>query len=1012
VRVRLPGAPGPWGPPPWGTFGGRGRAMRAGRMIRAVRGVGLAALLAGCAGGNGDGGGAPLRLYADFDPASTAPRACATLTLSATSGQPLDTITISGLPVDLGQIAVYLETVADGIGALYPTGPVAGGQANFLVPVGPDADPDGGDVMLTVTNTAEACPAVPFTIDPLPAPAADYATYMADLAATMQEFLDLVARVFGTDYATLSAAAAPPAEGLVPIFVAIKTFDAALKSPPDLDTDQDRELVVRLLTQADALGVLGDAIADLEQWLTDHGSFKVAGPLLLKAGSDAPDGSSTVRMAGEACTLIEPPDLDIPTTERLSAIMNDPTMAGIADGLEGLTTATSGISSVLGVVNASGPTDALGALATAAGTAVDFAVAASPSSFTSLSFDAESPIWEDQTLPQPAWSNAQAHVTSSPFSVSGAVADNLLALAGMSPVGGWTITVLTFSYEDEINDALEDVVGPEGPLCVTVPAQEWGPFDVSSSDWSESIIAPGSTITKTTHETYLPAMLGSSDLDVRVRADKFGNATITARNSVLVNAKTVSISPISPKVDEPGDPVTLTVSVNAHFPETVDFTPPPGVFSVDVSHEYLGGGIHTYTFNTPGFEDLFPAHFRVESTSSEVPPDTFDRADSVNILLNSALEITGARACIAPGETVDLEAVLTGFDDPETRTVTWTESAGTTTPGTPTRLATYQAPGTEGTVTVRAETPAPGMGAENVSDEVEMLVSESCLRQFFAAYLISTADGDPDCDGPQNDRGDIGQEADDIDTLEDIAGLHIPTPEGPYFSGGPIALNTLSSFTESRDSTVGGVDTCTTLLPFARADLTIDSAGPGVAEWEASYQDRGTCIDEDDGPYCNVGRSAYVVGHYLYLPIEERGTYQLTVEMACTLYPHYGGLQVFINRYIDGTDFVLPNGPDSLPTPENPTPDPPFVPPIVTLDYECTGSPISQSVVMDLAGPLGTSGADLIAIFYNAGPAGFIGGLTPEQIQENAEALDPVGKGPNPEFLHSMEVRTNLERLD
>jgi len=977
--------------------------MRAGF---AVRGMVLAALLAGCAGGGG-GGGAQL-LYSNFALSSTSPRDCAGLTLSAPSGQPLDRITISGLPPELANIAVYLETVAGGVGVLYPAGAVAGGQAEFMVPVSPDADPDGGDVMFTVTDGTEACPAVPFTIDPLPAGAADYAAYMADLSDTLEEFLDLVAQVFGTDFATLSAAPAPPAEGLAPIYLAIQVFQAAFQPPPDLDSDAERELVVRLLTRADALGILQAAIDDLEQYLVDVGSFKVAAGPSRKA--NAPAGSATVRMAGEEdCTQVEPPELDIPTTERLSIIMNNPATEAIGAGLDAFTSAMAAISSVLGVVGLSGPTDVMGVLATSTGTAVDFAIAAAPSAFTSLSFDAESPIWEDHTAPEPAWSNAQAHVTSTSFSITRAVAENLLALAGMAGLPGWAVTVVTYSYEDEVNEVLDDIAEAEGALCVTVPAQEWGPFDVSSSDWSTSKVT-GSAVTKKTHETYVPAMLGSSDLDVRVRADKFGGASIVARNSVLVNAKTVSISPISPKVDDPGDPVSLTASVNAHFPEGIDFTPPAG--AGPVTHVYQGGGIHTFEFASPGSEDLFPAPFRVKSTSSEVPPHTFDRADSVDILLNTAIEITGARECIAPGETVDLEAVLTGVDDPDTRTVTWTESAGSTTPGSPTRFATYQAPGTEGTVTVRAETPAPGVGTDPISDEVEMLVSESCLRQFFAAYLVSTADGDPDCDGPNNDRGDIGQEADDIDTFEDIEGLHIPMPEGPYFSGGPIVLNTLSSFTESREVTTGGTDSCATLLPFAQADLTIDSAGPGLAEWEAHYQDRGTCVEDDFGEFCNVGQSAYIVGHYLYLPIEERGTYQLTVEMACTLYPHYGGLQVFVSRYVDGTGFTLPNGPDSVPTPENPMPDPPFVQPIVTLDYDCTGSPASQSVVMDLAGPLGTTGADLITIFYNAGPAGFIGGLTPEQIQENADALDPAGKGPNPEFLHSMEVRTNLERLD
>jgi hypothetical protein len=971
------------------------------RVVFAVRGLALAALLAGCAGGGGGGGGAPLRSYAEFDPASTTPRACDALTLSASSGQPLDRITISGLPPDLGQIAVYLETVAGGVGTLFPTGPVAGGQAEFMVPVGPDANPDGGDVMLTVTNTAEACPAVPFTIDPLPPAAADYPTYMADLASTMQVFLDLVAQVLGTDYATLSAADAPPAEGLVPIFVAIKAFDAALRSPPDLDTDEDRELVVRLLTQMDALTVLDNAIADLEQWLADHGSFKVAASPPLKAGARrATDGP-----AEEGCEVIAPPAIDIPSTALLSAIMNDPTMADIADGLDGLASAMSGISSVLGVVEASGPTDVMGVLATAAGTAVEFAVAAAPSAFTSLSFDAQSPIWEDQSTPEPAWGNAQAHVTSTPFSVSGAVADNLLALAGMSPVGGWTVTVITYSYEDEINDALEDVVGPEGPLCVVVPAQGWGPFNVTSSDWTTSEII-GDSIARKTHETYVPAMLGPSELRVSIRPEKFGMATIVANHFVTVEAKTVSISPVSPKVDNPGDPVHLQVSVNAHLPEGVDFTPPADVSMDDVTHVYQGGGIHTFDFASPSSETLFPAPFRVVSTSPVVPPTDFERADSVNIQLNKgALEITGERGCITPGETVDLEALLTGFDNPDSKTVTWTESAGMTTTGTDTRLATYTAPGTLGTVTVRAETPIPG-SEEPAADEVQMEVSDQCLQQFLAVYNQSQADGDPDCEGPLGSRTELGQEPIDValfpsefTTATDffLSG-RVPEPDAPYFSGAPATVITQSSFTEMIPV---GLDTCATTFPFARAEVVLEST-PDSAHWEIHYDNRGTCYEVGNVSGCNVGSSLVNVDHYMYLPISEPGTYRLTMDLACNLYPHFGGVDLSLSRYIDGGGFPQPPNAGQAP----------MLPEDVRLAFDCVSTPVTQTLDLDLVGPQGGTGTDLLTIGYRGAPAGSFDGLTPEEFQENLDALDPSDKGPTPTFIFDMEVDVRLERMD
>ena len=294
-----------------------------------------------------------------------------------------------------------------------------------------------------------------------------------------------------------------------------------------------------------------------------------------------------------------------------------------------------------------------------------------------------------------------------------------------------------------------------------------------------------------------------------------------------------------------------------------------------------------------------------------------------------------------------------------------------------------------------------------------MLVSTSCIRQFFTAHLISTADGDPDCDGPLSLRSDIPEEADSIDDWEDIAGMHVPTPLGPYFGTGEVTLDTLSSFAESRQVTRGGEDSCETLLPFAEGHLHIAVDATATADWDASFLDRGTCTTDDSGDVCNVGQTAYVVGQYIYLPITEAGTYRFNMDLACTLYPHYGDVQVFIARYIDGTDFALPNGPDSVPTPTDPTPAVPFVPPIVSLAFDgCDGTTMSGSVVMDLTGPLGTTGSDLVTIYYLTGPFGFVGGLTPEELQENTDALDPALHGPAPEFIHDMTVHTQLERLD
>lgn len=124
----------------------------------------ISILLTGCnLDSIGDGIRSLLENFADG-------KTCSDIKLSATTGQPLDIISLSVIPSDFtNMLAIQVESNANHNEKIIPAMAASeSGGAEFVVPVHPNATIQGGNVSLTIMDdTGKTCELPSFTIKPL-----------------------------------------------------------------------------------------------------------------------------------------------------------------------------------------------------------------------------------------------------------------------------------------------------------------------------------------------------------------------------------------------------------------------------------------------------------------------------------------------------------------------------------------------------------------------------------------------------------------------------------------------------------------------------------------------------------------------------------------------------------------------------------------------------------------------------------------------------------------------------
>jgi hypothetical protein len=667
--------------------------------------------------------------------------ACSSLSPGAADGMPLDIVPIGGVPSDLARPILARMSWSGGHGVSLALVDEQGVDVTMMIPLHPSGSPDGGEVTVRISDETQTCP--PFTFSILPMPTAE--GELADLVDVAQALLDEQAELLATTREQLLGTPMPELEPALRLEAIAQTLvngpaggfslrALAEGTAPDFSA-ADLDFVERLLART---GLRADLEASLDE-------IQAAGPT--RSGrADAPARALSPGLALECVTT---GDMDAQLLHDCMTLARDKAQGSASEKTQDKAIFAMDVAAMVGSRRLAGAFSS----AITFSQLYDRALADNlPSSFVSLSVTPEpADFLEDQPGPG-TWAPALATAVSNGWDLNELLGElivgkvtpdpRLAARLRLSYLEKWIITqadpqASTFFFVENFFQGLLEIVADEiGKLGVdltdgllTVPPLQYGPVDVSDTEWTDSRVVTGTSVTLVTHEQYDPQEPGTSLLEVITAVGKFGGTSIATEHvPVSVGALSVSIEP-SEILLQPGRDTTLTVTVsNAVHPDSVELDPDhPAQGTAELS---LGvAGTHTVTYTAPdnpvpNSTDLVAV--RHIGLGGARGPSSQPRSASA-IIRFGGIRLLPVLACVSPGQEVQLEWELTGFDtDPELH---WSASGGDVS-----STGLFTAPGDVTSVTVTVTV----AGQPGVQDSIEIPIG-GCVCSFSVQVGGNTA---------------------------------------------------------------------------------------------------------------------------------------------------------------------------------------------------------------------------------------------------------------------------------
>ena len=488
----------------------------------------------------------------EFDGLETV--ACQGLSLAATSGVPMDRIAAGVVPgtLDPPLAARVLEAGGSSVGyAWFEINEED--ELEFVTPLHPSGELEGGDVVVRVTDGAVACAPIAFTVEALPASPGELEAVVDGL----QEVLRLQAAILETTPEELMAT---PLENIGEALLPMAIVQFVLDHP-----DNDESL--RRIVEGTAPGSVA---LDLPDALLARTGFRTELEGRLPAPSRAP--SAPLATVGvDDCT----PDAVGSDTQRLSDCMNaeadlDAFLESFAD--------EAGVGLAAAIALMATLPEADGALQAALGTIAWVAVqqqlrtsATLPCCLTGDIPDVVPARFDEDDESTGTWS-VQLGAHSRGWDAAVSNLDVLLALGtldALRKVGVDNIDVIR-----GVRDLLEGEVSEWVP-DLEIPRQDFGPVPVDDEEWSDVAYEPTlgpPSVEKVTHTTYRPIGVGRTRVEVSTPPEggerKFGRTQqLTMSADIDVDSIIIRIEP-QDTVLEPGDNATFRVTIeNSRFPQ-------------------------------------------------------------------------------------------------------------------------------------------------------------------------------------------------------------------------------------------------------------------------------------------------------------------------------------------------------------------------------------------------------------------------------------------------------------
>ena len=893
--------------------------------------------LAGCGGGGGGSAGAnsgktleevlsrPLGEETD----------CSAVVYSTLTGVPGDQVTLTGLPAEMGEISIRViaennegETRID---PLFVKAGSASGTADFVVPVHPFGDPEGGEVMLEPGDGDWHCPQQSFMIEPLPDAPRDYPLTLAE---DIEAWVDTVLEQMGYDPQTLLDAdpdTLPKARlglWLVKQYVSSDRADG-LPALAQKAVDENDELLARLLMASGLEQQLNQAINDMSSHspatLTSQ-PRPASSARLVRDGTVSPEApgkagrpQTQALPAPSDCEAqaFDPDKLQINTASELSARILAAKQGYLFDG------STSG--QLLGgaaLADVGGSGDAAGWLGVGVfGVATLEAAkrALEPQRITSFTVGRAQQQWiEDRDPSELAfWDQAKVQAEGSSFNISEAMLQSLVTALGMvpGPVGAGT-TAATVVSPDGINGAIADLTQDS---CVRINAPTYGPINVDDQQWTRAEVV-GSTIELAGdgHRQYRGIDIGGSTLEIYLEEQPFAlESTMKETFAVEVRQVRTSLIPASARVTQPGEMVQISATAtNAHIADNrsnFSATVPSGKGTI--IDQYRDGDLYVVEYQTPLNRDDFPVTVEFTAHHRTLPAGSPERKRNAEVDVGGKVTVSPRNACVKQGDTITFTAEIEGFTAAN-ESVSWQASSGTIT-STGDLEAVFVA-GSNGPVEITATANADS----SVEDKVTITVDDHCIRKrWWPAAFIKMDGSGQYSSGGSGTCPDVDNPDEQVELLEgenppqDIADM-LNTTDFWYSRSESIAAN--FAHTSQRYSYNSDDQQCMQVSLFGSHNANIEYRGESDGTLAASFNSQ-LSVDCDayyDGTVeCASGWGFMGLGagmFFLELPEERR--YVLEGELSCA------GLDGHVNfNQITGTVVRYVNGTPWQPDPQNPT---------------------------------------------------------------------------------------------
>lgn len=889
-----------------------------------------ALLLSACGGGDGDSAGAVEPTVRVNNPAFAAvlsaplgmPADCP-LQLSADAGVPGERIVISGVPAEIGEAAIRVIAPPQSDGELPLVDPLLlladapAGERHFVVPLHPTGDPEGGAVELELGDGIRACPALAFTIQPLPAAPADY---VETVQGRMEAYVDRLLEVVGHDPAALLAMSEEevlPAD--LPLWL-VKQFVSAdrdgsmarLAAASSADGDDFTERLFMAMGMETELNERIDALSAMPIAQLEPAAPSAKQGSRLWAAKNAKAGTCSGRQ-------FDSRRLSIHSAAALSARMK------AANGLESRLRNYGNGSILANHVALSGNSQvatggaAVGSALFLITTATEARQAMEPKTISDFDVRSIEALWiEDRPISREAkWAGATVGADGSNFNISRAALQSLVAVLGVVPGPvGLAVTGAGAFAPTAVNGAIDKVTENS---CFQIAAPHYGPIDVSDEQWTESEVT--GAFAKFDHRRYYATDLGAGQLTVSLRSSEFGVGGIYRKRATLqAQPIQLSVSPGDVFVSEPGELVELTATVINADTSRDDFQLVAHGAVGEVVSTTRDGTFFTVQLKTNEDREAYPFELEFVASNTTLPLGSAQRSTRVEFDVRGSLDISPNDACLLPGQTLEVSAEIKGFK-PGNDGVRWSASAGNFADDEALETV-FTAPQTLGVVTVEIVSTEDA----EVSDSVSYTIGEQCLRKIWYPQTSFSTDGDGIYGGgPEDGSGPCPPgEHDERQTRELVTpSERVDTPPAEPaqsrlwfdFSDGVQALLTHQStryYTRGENN-----QTCASAAFSAESrgqtDYIAKGDGTLIMDFDAQVSSECQRYDNDnqDVVCSDAAAVAGAFGQYILAVDDQPATYRLTGSLQCGAMDGYIILTPFtvtVARYVDGQPYQPQQG--------------------------------------------------------------------------------------------------------